>query len=140
MRLTLHIGTDKAGSTAIQSHLALNREWLAAHGVYVPRSFLGPNNGHAELFQNWSVEALEQLSTELEVAAAQDFAQALLSWEGLNFYPATEIKKLALAFRSFDIRVVMYLREQAEIVQSGFLRRSSDWRIPVLSPCSSLPD
>jgi hypothetical protein len=120
MRLTLHIGTDKAGSTAIQSHLALNREWLSARGVYVPQSYLGPNNGHAELFSNLSGQALQRLTDELRAARAEGFEQALLSWEGLNFYQAAQIKVLARAFRGFDTRVVMYLREQAEIVQSGF--------------------
>jgi len=122
MHITLHIGTDKAGSTAIQSHLALNRQWLSERGVYVPENFLGPNNGHAELFHDLSAAALQCIKDEIDNAAAQGFEQALLSWEGLNFYDAAQIRTLANAFQGMQAHIILYVREQAEIVQSGFLQ------------------
>lgn len=36
MRLILHIGTPKAGSTSIQVMLASNRDFLAARGILYP--------------------------------------------------------------------------------------------------------
>jgi hypothetical protein len=121
MRITLHIGTDKAGSTAIQSHLALNREWLSERGIYVPKNFLGPNNGHAELFSDLSNAALQCIRDEIDTAAAGGFEEALLSWEGLNFYDAAQIRRLSDTFQDMDAHIILYVREQAEIVQSGFL-------------------
>ncbi len=122
MRITLHIGTDKAGSTAIQSHLALNREWLSTRGVYIPASFLGPNNGHAELFHDLPATALQVIKEEIDQATAGGFKEALLSWEGLTFYSAAQIRMLANAFGGMDTHIILYVREQAEIVQSGFLQ------------------
>jgi hypothetical protein len=43
MRLLLHIGTEKTGTTSIQAFLALNRDRLLEHGVLVPES-LGRRN------------------------------------------------------------------------------------------------
>ncbi|MEO0437601.1 MAG: hypothetical protein AAF098_11905 [Pseudomonadota bacterium] len=46
MRLHLHIGTEKTGSTALQSYLAAHREVLAAEGVVMP-DFLESSNHRA---------------------------------------------------------------------------------------------
>lgn len=47
MKLTLHIGTEKTGTTSIQAALAADRERLAEKGVLFPRLFGSPN--HMEL-------------------------------------------------------------------------------------------
>lgn len=44
MRLILHIGTEKTGTTALQDWLALNHGALAAQGVWCCRSLGAPNN------------------------------------------------------------------------------------------------
>ena len=46
MRLHLHIGTEKTGSTALQSYLATHREALAAQGFVLP-DFLQSSNHRA---------------------------------------------------------------------------------------------
>lgn len=122
MRLAFHIGTDKAGSTAIQTHLALNRDWFEARGIFIPSRFLGRDNGHASLFSDCSADKLAALCKELEQARASGCRLALLSWEGLNFYQSDQIRELAKALAGFDPLVLVYVREQAEIVQSGFLQ------------------
>jgi hypothetical protein len=122
MQLAFHIGTDKAGSTAIQTHLALNRDWFGRHGLYIPESFLGRDNGHASLFGDCTAKKLAVLRNELEQAAATGYRMAIVSWEGLNFYQNTQIRSLATALNAFDPVVFLYVREQAEIVQSGFLQ------------------
>ena len=65
MKLWLHIGTDKAGSTALQTHLASNRDWLQRQGVYLPLTGLGPDNGHAALFSAATQVPLDSLRAEL---------------------------------------------------------------------------
>lgn len=47
MKLTLHIGTEKTGSTSIQRTLAARRDDLLAHGILYPRLFGSEN--HTEL-------------------------------------------------------------------------------------------
>lgn len=44
MRVLLHIGTEKTGTTAIQAFLDRNRDTLAGHGVHVLRSPGSPNH------------------------------------------------------------------------------------------------
>ncbi len=43
MHLTLHIGTEKTGTTSIQNFLSINRALLGENGVIVPRSLGGTN-------------------------------------------------------------------------------------------------
>jgi hypothetical protein len=52
MEIILHLGTDKTGSTTLQSTLYANRDWLLARSLYVPKTCLGQHNGHAILFKN----------------------------------------------------------------------------------------
>lgn len=44
MRLILHVGLHKTGSTYIQHHLITHREVLAAHGVLVPKTGIRPSS------------------------------------------------------------------------------------------------
>ena len=124
MRLVLHIGTDKTGSTAIQQHLYLNRDWLHRHGVHVPATGLGAVNGHAALFEVDDPHRLVQLVEELERARGHGARLAVLSWEGLRNYSRRRIRRLRRWLGADrDITVLAYLREQADIVQTGYLQR-----------------
>ena len=46
MKLILHIGTEKTGTTSIQRFLKLNRIELAKYGYYVPESSALPSGNH----------------------------------------------------------------------------------------------
>ncbi|MBP6682810.1 MAG: hypothetical protein KA159_05810 [Halioglobus sp.] len=124
MRVILHIGTDKTGSTSIQNTVFLNREWLLAHSIYVPETGLGEGNGHAGLLRQMEAGALAQLAAELLAASRAGYAQALLSWEGMSsfWFRKKQIRRLGRALGGFQVHVLVYLREQAEIIQSGHLQ------------------
>ncbi len=125
MRVILHIGTDKTGSTSIQNTVFLNREWLLARSVYVPETGLGEGNGHAGLLRLMEAGALAQLAAELLAASEAGYAQALLSWEGMSslWFDRRHIRRLLGALGGFQVHVLVYLREQAEVIQSGHLQR-----------------
>ncbi len=133
MRLLLHIGTDKTGTTAIQQHLYLNRTWLDDKGIYLPRQGLGTNNGHAALFEAENRESMAALAEELMEAERRGYRQAVLSWEGLCLYGRRRIKQLRGALPIEQLVVLVYLREQADIVQSGYLQqlKSLTHRLPL---------
>lgn len=122
METILHIGTDKTGSTAIQQALFQNREWFHAQSVYIPGTGLGADNGHAALLERLDSASLDQLRTELESAEQQGFTAAIISWEGMCRYKPAQIRKLCSALRAFDLRLLVYLREQADIIQSAHLQ------------------
>ncbi len=125
MRVVLHIGTDKTGSTSIQNTVFLNRKWLLAHSIYVPETGLGEGNGHAGLLRQLEDGALAQLAAELLAAREAGYAQALLSWEGMSslWFGRKHIRRLMSALGGFQVHVLVYLREQAEVIQSGHLQR-----------------
>ncbi len=122
MRVILHIGTDKTGSTALQLSLFLHRSWFLRKSVYVPETCLGNGNGHRQLFSHNQVERWEQVKNELRLAESQGYTLAVLSWEGISAYNNREIEALCANLKGFEITLLIYLREQAEIIQSGQLQ------------------
>jgi len=127
-RLVLHIGSHKAGSTAIQSACARNTPLLAKAGVLYPTE-LFPNypQQHSELTQ------LVRSGDEAAIAGFADKIAALLqtggestlflSGEDLSSLARhDEIFPLAEALRTvFDeIRVVLVIRRKADYVMSHF--------------------
>ncbi|MCY4426978.1 MAG: hypothetical protein OXC05_08105 [Halieaceae bacterium] len=135
MRLLLHIGTDKTGTKAIQQHLYLNRDWLQSRGVCIPGAGLGAGNGHAALFEPHDARRLSALAEELRLARRQGFRLAVLSWEGLHNFSGYRIRRLRRSLPVEEITVLVYLREQAAIAQTGYLQlvKELQHRLPVES-------
>ncbi len=123
MRVVLHIGTDKTGSTSIQRHLTVNLDWFQANSIFIPATGFGLGNGHGALLERLHDDELDKLAKELEAAADSGFRSAVLSWEGMNFYPAKKIRRLQTILEKYSVSVLVYVREQAEIIQSGFLQQ-----------------
>lgn len=122
MKLFLHIGTDKTGSTAIQNHLYVNRAWLLERGVYIPLTGLGKDNGHGDLIDGLDAEKMSALTAELASAQAAGHEYAVLSSESMCFLDPQQITQIGAALASEDLWLLVYLREQADIVQSGYLQ------------------
>ena len=122
MKLILHIGTDKTGSTAIQKHLYVNRSWLLARGVYVPLTGLGKDNGHGDLLATMDEGQMTELSGEIIAAREAGCRYAVISWEGMCFMGVKEITRLNAALAFDKPWLLVYLREQADIVQTGYLQ------------------
>jgi hypothetical protein len=143
VKILLHIGTDKTGSTAIQRALWENRDWLLERGVYVPETGLGVDNGHAQLLQALDESALAGLARELASVDTTRYTTVLLSWEGMCKFNRAQIKALYAALPEAAVEVLVYLRDQAEIVQSAHLQwvQMNPDAIPVksLSVPKSLP-
>jgi len=123
MEVILHIGTDKTGSTSIQRHLAVNTEWFLANSVYIPQTGFGAYNGHSALLSTLEAEGLDELSSELQGAKTTGYKYALLSWEGMNFFRSFQISRLHKAIRKYPVTIVVYLREQADLIQTGVLQQ-----------------
>ncbi|MCP5130062.1 MAG: hypothetical protein H6985_10825 [Pseudomonadales bacterium] len=137
MEIVIHIGFPKTGSTAIQAHLATNWQWFGARGLYIPKSGFTPGSGHNYLFtardtRNPNPELaaylghtgyLQALLAELEYAREQGFERVLLSWEGFAILDLALVRKLASGFSGHRVRLLAYLREQSELVESLILQR-----------------
>jgi len=114
-----HIGADKTGSTALQVHLFQNRERLEERGLFVPKKFLGVDNGHAHLFLHFNEANLKTVADEINQSSC---SKALISWEGIHFIGTEDIALLGRHFKDFDIRIIYYVRNQTEILQSGIMQ------------------
>lgn len=130
MRLILHIGTDKTGSTAIQKHLYINRQWLLSRSVYIPLTGLGKDNGHGDLLASREPTRMAEMAGELAAAAAQGYEIAVISWEGMSFMQPQEVRRLVTGLCFENIWLLVYLREQADIVQTGYLQEIKTTRSP----------
>jgi hypothetical protein len=131
MKIILHIGTDKTGSTAIQKHLYVNRQWFLKRGVYVPLTGLGKDNGHGNLLSTMEQQQMLCMAEELAIAASEGYDSAVISWEGMCYMSAPEIEKLVKTVRAENCWLLVYLREQADIVQTGYLQEIKTDKSPL---------
>jgi hypothetical protein len=121
MQVIIHCGLDKAGSTAIQAHVALYRDWLLRNGVYLPRSGLS-GFGHVALFRDISAGKWQPLLDELSALERGDYSQCFLSYEGIWQFDRQSLLRVRDYLGDYDVTLLFYLREQAEIIQSGYLQ------------------
>ena len=123
MRVYLHIGTDKTGSTSLQRSLYRNRDWFLRQSIYIPTTGLGRNNGHSDLLSSKNQESWNEFADELSAAGSEGYHSAVVSWEGMAAYGRQDIAHLYRYLKGFQIAVVVYLREQADILQTGHLQQ-----------------
>lgn len=141
MRLTLHIGATKTGSSAFQRHCARRRDALAEAGVLYPEQGLvsgahhlvaaclhptarGLHRAFFREIDRTGAEMLHQFAAEIiadaERAGAEDI---LLSSEYLwGAFPETFYEEWLAAFHGLEVRVLAVVRRQDDWAQSSYLQ------------------
>lgn len=156
MKLVLHIGTEKTGTTLLQSWLYRNQERLGRQGVFLSDRIGKPNNrelvsffrrAHDDFWFRYGFRTeedknrffagfLENFESELE-AAARTHHTAVVSSE--HFHSRLTVLSEVDAFAEFcrrnfsEVRVLCYLRPQWEVRKSLYstaLRTSSTKAFP----------
>lgn len=124
MKLFLHIGTGKTGTTTIQRSLWVNRDWLADRGYWVLRTGR-TSTGLAKHKTKWGRSPQpEWAAWRREIFNLDSRIEAvILSNEGLFRKPSRAIEHIRGCFTGLDARVIMYVRDQAEFAQSLALYR-----------------
>lgn len=128
-RLILHTGIHKTGTTSLQKAFFDNRRHLRRNGVLYPKTGLSqkPGNwGHHELAyaMRGPGTAHKLLSALREEADASDVETIFVSSEELSLLPFPGLPGVAPYhiireyFDGFDIRILCYLRPQADMVAS----------------------
>lgn len=132
--LYLHCGLHKTGTTSLQKALHDNRDWLARQGVLYPETGL-TDDPHA-----WGHHAAalalhhpgpgrrmwEALRAEADASGAE---RVVISSEALSDLPVPGLpalrpfRMIATCFTGWDIRMVCYLRPQAEMLASLYVQQ-----------------
>jgi hypothetical protein len=129
MRIILHIGLYKTGTTAVQRFFTRNRSALTERGVLYPESFtkfdahhplpwaLGV--GHRDKVP--SVRPDEVVRAILQEAASAGADTVVLSSEEfINLEAAERLQKLKKLFDGHAIEIIIYLRRQDSLLLSSY--------------------
>lgn len=121
MKIFLHIGTHKTGSTAIQNLFANNRECFIKQSLYYPE---GHENWSGHHHLPWMIKRNElseldqEISNIIERAYQFNCDKILISSEELEFIS----NKSALSiFKKYgELEIVSYLRRQDDYLESEY--------------------
>ncbi|MGB0658564.1 MAG: hypothetical protein ACPGNV_00195 [Mangrovicoccus sp.] len=134
MKLLIHAGTPKTGSTSIQACLHLNRQNFEANGYYIPKAFSVPGRArHLKISQFYKAKSTspksstentltaekfsilrEQECLKLEAEVSEKEKTILLSDEGIAELSPEQFAKLIQDMREIfsEIGLFAYLRRQ----------------------------
>ena len=130
-RVCIHIGTDKAGSTAIQAFAFRNRAVLAERGLHVVESRF---QHHGPIYRDLQAGSTERLTAAVRAIHEHDAPRHLISFEGLYHLDGAMLAAFIDAFAGLEVEVVLYLRRRSDkfrsaVAQSMRLHKSvrADW-------------
>ncbi|TNE65895.1 MAG: hypothetical protein EP335_04850 [Alphaproteobacteria bacterium] len=115
MKITLHIGTHKTGTTAIQHFAHDNPKLLAKYGIYWPEEALKANvHQHsilARMIMTGEADVAKAYIARAIAAAERSGASMLfLSGEGFCHFGEREVAVVAEMFRDHDLHVIVNFR------------------------------
>lgn len=122
MRAFIHIGCDKAGSSSLQYFLGRNRDALHAQGVHLIEAGYQRAGGHPGLFRAYDPQLWAAAWREIEERRGS-CDRVLFTWEGVHALSEADLRRVHDCLRGLDCRFIYYMREQAELIQSGLLQR-----------------
>jgi hypothetical protein len=156
MRLVLHAGTPKTGTTSIQKALADNREYLRKRGLIYPdgngiyrkaplfshqsfsRAFTGMSDERLELAQRF-LKFISNVIENSQVAllSAENMYSYISGYDDYYYFKADDywarrygyLTALAEALRDFDVTVMLFFREPQSFARSlyGEVVRKGHW-------------
>lgn len=122
MKLFVHIGARKTGTTSIQSALKRNEDLLQRNGFFVTNKF---ENGADNIFPNTFMKSLnyhEQCMAWVDDALASRCNSALISSESLTDMFPNEIEtfKRTVTDSFASVTIIFYVRRQDIVATSHF--------------------
>ncbi|QEW23930.1 hypothetical protein LA6_006168 (plasmid) [Marinibacterium anthonyi] len=118
MKIVLHIGTNKTGTSSLQAFLALNRDNLAREGWVYPEAGRDgvAHHGLASAAAH-GMNDLRQMVDDI-MAEAQGHEGVILSSEALHDSP--HVGRLAEAFSGHEVRIIVFLRDYLDYLSSWY--------------------
>ena len=116
VKIFIHIGLNKTGTSSIQQFMMNNQEELAAQGLAYPEygRVHGGHHALANALQQRPADVQKMVDAILEESAGA--GAILISSEALH--ACKNVNLLADATREADVRIVVYLRDFVDYVSS----------------------
>ncbi len=126
MKIILHIGADKCGSTAIQKMLFHNADKLQNRGIsYLAGEFILAHDG--TICRNEDGERIidcEKLQERLDIAESRSSGILIFSFEGFHTVSLRSLIEVSERLKDHEVHIVYYIREQADYVNSALLQKA----------------
>jgi hypothetical protein len=127
-KLTIHIGANKTGSSAIQVFLKRNRDWLRERGIVVPdiqmrdrRQIAGHHVWYfAQTGPDPMARAAELSASVERLFATADVRQVVISAENLSNRETQAFRWFRDVVSRNETEVVVYLRRQDDFLLSSW--------------------
>ncbi|MCB1701794.1 MAG: hypothetical protein H6985_11000 [Pseudomonadales bacterium] len=123
--LFLHVGMGKTGTTALQNFFWLNRRELRRRGISYPKFGMVARAHHLlspyippDLRDKWSFKTVAEWSRRLQKLSTDTIllSSELMAWAG-----GSDVAKFCdEASKLFDLKVVIYLRRQDDIIMANY--------------------
>jgi hypothetical protein len=128
MKIILHIGTHKTGTTALQDFFARNRRWLLKRGILYPSQYVRTQAHHPlpwalgvrHAERDVSIEAGQIAQAVMREAEAAKVETILLSSEEFRGIHDRTLGQLRALFPGATFQIVVYLRRQDEALASEY--------------------
>lgn len=123
MKIILHIGIPKTGTSSLQKYLSKNKEFLLSQGfIYEPEVLSGGINYNRFMvnFVEDSDSAMKRLLNRLHFYEKhKKYKYYIISSEecGIRF-KQSHIEKFYNYLKKYDIEIVMYIRRQDDLIES----------------------
>lgn len=122
MNIYVHIGSDKTGSTAIQSILSQHRNHLRSLGIEYPK-LSDKQDHHESLVHELRAGQKGENWRELEIIFSKSPSHVILSAEAFCTLKREEIKRFKEWLDQPNVKIIAYLRRADEYLESGILQR-----------------
>lgn len=144
MKIVLHVGLHKTGTSALQQFLHQNSASLDRHGVsyYVPQPLENNHHQFALLFQNATKDPTQALSTSSQIldrASNEGCHTAIISSEIFCEY-GTDVDLVKTAFAGNDLNIIAYIRRPDETFFSAYSQLITEFRTRRTSRIDEMPE
>lgn len=128
----LHIGVPKTASKTIQEGLTNNREILEKLGYLYPNSGWRPSS-HRNIFYEISkipgqhsqfLPKFGNFEELLQEISSTNCKNIIISCESFAVFESDEILTLYTGLKKYETKIIVYLRRQDQIIQSGWIQNA----------------